>query len=185
MRILDIFFSLLSLFLLSPILICCSIILKFTGEKKVFYYQKRIGKNGKNFRIIKFATMLERSPFTADKTLTITDDPRVLPFGKFLRLSKLNELPQLMNVLRGEMSLVGPRPLVRRDLAAVEEKLKFELLSVPPGITSIGSIFFRNEEKYLQPDIDVRKFYDTVISPYKVKLDLYYIRNKNVKLYFA
>ncbi len=103
-RFFDILFSGIALVVLSPLLIPIMIVLKVTGEGEIFYLQKRIGKDGKPFKIIKFATMLKNSPNIGTTTVTVKDDPRVLPFGKFLRKTKINELPQLINILKGDMS---------------------------------------------------------------------------------
>jgi hypothetical protein len=109
-RFFDIFFSSLALLVLSPLLIPIVIILKFTGEREIFYLQERIGKDGKPFKLIKFATMLKNSPSIGSGEVTLANDPRVLPFGKFLRKTKINELPQLINVLKGDISIIGWRP---------------------------------------------------------------------------
>ena len=108
-RFLDISISIITLICLLPVFIPIIILLKFTGEGEVIYNQPRIGKNGKKFGLFKFATMLKNSPTSGAGPITIKDDPRVLPVGRFLRKSKVNELPQLINVLFGEMSIVGPR----------------------------------------------------------------------------
>src|SRR5690606_26719993 len=109
----DIVFSFLALLLLSPLLIPIILLLKFTGEGEVFYLQKRMGFRNKEFYIWKFATMLKNSPNMGSGDVTTRNDPRVTPMGKFLRMSKINELPQLINILKGDMSFVGPRPLMR------------------------------------------------------------------------
>ena len=110
-RILDLIFSSLTIIFFSPVLIIIVILLKITGEGEVFYRQIRVGKNGIPFKLLKFATMLKDSPNIGSGEITISNDPRVLPIGKFLRKSKINELPQLLNIFLGHMSIVGPRPL--------------------------------------------------------------------------
>ena len=113
-RFLDITFSLLALICLLPFLLPIALALKFTGEGEILFSQKRVGKNGKLFNLFKFATMLKNSPNLGSGTVTLKDDPRVLPFGGFLRKTKINELSQLINILRGDMSIVGPRPQTPR-----------------------------------------------------------------------
>ena len=125
-RLLDIFFSSLAIFIFSPILICIVIILRFTGEGEVFFLQDRVGKDKKNFTLFKFATMLKDSENIGTGTITLHNDPRILPFGSFLRKTKLNELPQLFNILNGTMSVIGPRPQTKRcyeafPLASIEQ----------------------------------------------------------------
>ena len=111
-RIIDILIAAITLVVLSPVLIICMIILLFTGEHEVFFFQKRVGYKNKIFDIWKFATMLKNSPNMGTGEITLRNDPRVMKFGRFLRITKLNELPQIINVLKGDMSIVGPRPLM-------------------------------------------------------------------------
>ena len=145
-RFFDIVVSLIVLIILSPLLIPIIIILRFTGEGYVFYYQQRIGYRNTYFNIIKFATMLKNSPNMGTGTITLRNDPRLLPMGKFLRKSKINELPQILNVLKGDMSLVGPRPLVDKTYNAYPETIRYKVYDSIPGITGIGSVVFRDEE---------------------------------------
>ena len=148
-RFLDIIFSLSALVLLSPLLIIIVVILKVTGEGEIFYVQKRAGRKGNSFGLSKFATMLKNSPNIGAGEITVQNDPRVLPFGRFLRKTKINELPQLWNILIGEMSVVGPRPMVLNTYAHYPESVRLKLDTIRPGLTGIGSIVFRNEESYL------------------------------------
>ena len=111
--------SLLALIILSPLLVPIMVILKLTGEYEVFFLQKRIGYKNKEFNIWKFATMMKNSPIMGSGEITLRDDPRVTPVGRVLRRTKLNELPQLINVLKGDMSIVGPRPLMRESFEAL------------------------------------------------------------------
>lgn len=182
-RLIDIFFALFFLLLLSPLLFLIVIILRFTGENKILFFQKRIGKNYNEFNLIKFATMLENSPNIGSKSITIKKDPRILPFGHILRKTKLNEILQLVNILKGEMSFVGPRPLTRENFILYDSKIRDKILSVTPGLTGIGSIFFRNEEEMLQGNKSLN-FYKKQIAPYKGNLELWFVRNKNLKIYF-
>jgi lipopolysaccharide/colanic/teichoic acid biosynthesis glycosyltransferase len=180
-RLIDFFVSFIVLLILSPFLIIIIILLKFTGEGEVFYFQKRIGQNNKYFDIWKFATMLKNSPNIGTGVITLRNDPRVTWMGRFLRKSKLNELPQLINVLIGNMSLVGPRPLVQRTFDAYNDEVKAKIYLSKPGITGIGSIIFRDEEKLVsETDLDPHIYYNTVIAPYKGALELWYLKRKSL-----
>lgn len=173
-RFFDICIALFALISLAWLLLPCMLILLCTGEHYVFYYQERIGKGGKPFKIIKFATMLLNSPNMAGGTITTRNDPRVLPFGKFLRMTKINELPQIFNVLNGTMSIVGPRPLVKAGYELYPAQIKDKIYDITPGVTGIGSIIFRDEEKYLSQTTDPGKFYKECIMPYKGELEIWY-----------
>ena len=148
-RILDIALSVVALIVLAPLLLLVMVVLKFTGERQVFYRQERMGVNGSYFRIWKFVTMLKDSPKMDGGFNTKTNDPRVLPVGRFLRKTKINELPQLFNILLGEMSIVGPRPLVDKPYPPYSEEDKRIIYSVRPGLTGLGSVVFRDEERIL------------------------------------
>ena len=182
-RLFDIVLSLIAIIILSPILIAVSIILKFTGENEIFYTQVRVGKYGKKFGVLKFATMLKDSPNIGAGEITVQDDPRVLPFGKFLRKSKINELPQLWNIFVGDMSVVGPRPMVPNTYNNYSVEAQKTLNRVRPGLTGIGSIIFRDEERLLENKIDSMNFYINNIIPYKNKLEIWYVENKSIILY--
>lgn len=173
-RFFDICIALFALISLAWLLLPCMLILLCTGEHYVFYYQERIGKGGKPFKIIKFATMLLNSPNMAGGMITTRNDPRVLPFGKFLRMTKINELPQIFNVLNGTMSIVGPRPLVKEGYDLYPEHIKKNIYNITPGVTGIGSIVFRDEEKYLSQTNEPKIFYKKSIMPYKGELELWY-----------
>jgi lipopolysaccharide/colanic/teichoic acid biosynthesis glycosyltransferase len=185
-RFFDIFFSGLALLLLSPLLIPIIVILKFTGEGEIFFVQERVGRNGEMFGLLKFATMLKNSPNLGTGTITVKGDPRVLPFGKFLRKSKINELPQLINILKGDMSIIGPRPQHIRNFKAFDIEDQKNIKKVKPGLSGMGSILFRNEEAIMDRDdiIDKEYFYDNVISPYKGKVESWYVENRSIFLYF-
>ncbi len=178
-RFLDILIALLALLLLSPILIPIILLLRFTGEKEVFYLQKRIGFKNKPFFIWKFATMVKNSPNIGNGEITLRNDPRVTPMGRFLRKTKINELPQIINVLKGEMSIVGPRPLMEVSFNLYSDDIKATIYNVKPGITGIGSLIFRDEEKILSDAADPRKAY-TAIYPYKAALETWYQRNASL-----
>lgn len=183
-RIFDFVFSFLALLILAPLLIPVACILKFTGEGEIFYRQMRIGQNGSLFGVLKFATMLKDSPNIGTGTITVKHDPRVLPFGRFLRKTKINELPQLLNILSGKMSVIGPRPLTMETFNAYPELVKNKITSVRPGLSGVGSIVFRDEESLLQDADNASEFYENVIAPYKGKLELWYVDNRNILVYF-
>ena len=179
-RFFDIVSSFLAILVLFPLLLPVMIILRFTGEGYIFYNQKRVGKGGVNFNLLKFATMLKDSPNMAGGDITMGRDPRVLPFGRFLRKTKINELPQLFNILKGDISVVGPRPLTPNNYAYYTEEVKKAISSLKPGLTGIGSIVFRDEESILanspKSPLDC---YREDISPYKGELEIWYRSNQS------
>lgn len=179
-RFIDILIAGLALIVLSPILILAIIILLLTGEHEVFYYQKRIGYKNKPFYILKFATMLKNSVNMGTGHITLRNDPRVTWFGKILRITKINELPQIINVFKGDMSIVGPRPLMESGFKLYSEEIQNKIYNVKPGITGIGSLVFRDEEKLISASGDPIAMYAT-ISPYKGALEMWY--QKNASLY--
>jgi len=184
-RIFDILLSIIALVILVPLLLPVMLILKFTGENKVFYLQERVGLNGNFFGIWKFATMLENSPNMQNAYITTHKDPRVLPFGRFLRKSKINELPQLVNILKGDISIVGPRPQVKVHLDLYPKDKLDDILSVKPGLTGIASLFFRDEETIISnSNIKPEEFYKAYIAPYKAELELWYKERQNLYTYF-
>jgi len=184
-RFCDVLFSGLALLVLSPLLLPVMLILRLTGEGEVFYIQERVGLGGERFGLFKFATMLKESPNMGPGEITVKNDPRILPFGRFLRKTKLNELPQLINILKGDISFVGPRPMVPSTFEHYELSAREELCTVRPGLTGVGSIIFRDEERYLDGRDDPVAFYRQVIIPYKTALERWYIRNRSLGLYLA
>jgi lipopolysaccharide/colanic/teichoic acid biosynthesis glycosyltransferase len=182
-RLLDICLSFTALIVLAPFLLPVMIILRFTGEGEVFYIQQRAGYKGDEFGLFKFATMLIDSPNIGTGELTVRADPRVLPFGKFLRKTKLNELPQLWNIFIGDMSVVGPRPMVPNTYAKYPEATREKLNTIRPGLTGIGSIIFRDEESYLADCEQPMEFYKDHIIPYKCDLEVWYVENNSLWLY--
>lgn len=182
-RLLDIILSGLALLVLAPLLVPIMILLRFTGEGEIFYVQQRIGRGGKMFGLLKFATMLKNSPNMGTGTVTVKHDPRVLPMGGFLRKTKINELPQLINILKGDMSIVGPRPQTQRCFDAFPKASQVEIMKVRPGLSGIGSIFFRDEEDLMHAAKDPNRFYDEVIMPYKGALEEWYVRNESLTNY--
>ena len=179
-RFTDILIAALALVILSPILVISIIILLLTGEHEVFYFQKRIGYKNKPFYIWKFATMLSNSPQIGTGHITLRNDPRVTWFGKFLRITKINELPQIFNVFKGDMTIVGPRPLMETGFNLYSEAIKNKIYNVKPGITGIGSLIFRDEEKLISASDDPIATYNA-ISPFKGALEMWY--QKNASLY--
>ena len=141
--------SSVALVILLPIFIPVMLILKLTGEGEVFYFQERIGINNSNFYIWKFATMLRDSMSIGTGSITLENDFRVTKVGKILRKTKINELPQIINILKGDISLVGPRPLVTKTFSAYSKEVQSKIYNVKPGLTGIGSIIFRDEESII------------------------------------
>jgi len=168
-RIFDILASLSGLIILSPLLLLIGLLIKLTDRGPVFFTQVRIGQDFKPFRLIKFRSMV----VNADKMgalVTGGNDPRITPIGKFLRKTKLDELPQLINVLKGDMSLVGPRPEVAKYIDPYREEYR-EILQVKPGITDYAAIEYRNEEEVLKQYKDPEEGYIKEVLP--AKIDLY------------
>ena len=182
-RFLDIVLSFLALVVLAPFLLPVVVILRFTGEGEVFYIHERAGRVGNSFGLYKFATMLKNSPNIGAGEITVRWDPRVLPFGKFLRKTKLNELPQLWNIFIGDMSVVGPRPMVLNTYAHYPEGARQKLNTIRPGLTGIGSIIFRDEERYLADRDEPMEFYREHIIPYKSDLELWFVANNTLWSY--
>lgn len=182
-RLFDIVLSGLALLALSPLLVPIAIALRFSGEGEIFYVQQRIGRGGKPFGLYKFATMLKNSPNLGTGTVTVKNDPRVLPMGRFLRKTKINELPQLLNILIGDMSLVGPRPQTQRCFDAFPASSQTQIMKVRPGLSGVGSIVFRDEEELMHASVEPEKFYDTVIMPYKGALEEWYVANQGLRTY--
>lgn len=180
-RILDIIVSLFSITLLIPIFIPIIILLRFTAEGEVFYFQERIGINNSKFYIWKFATMLKDSMNLGTGSITLQNDFRVTKLGKFLRKTKINELPQIINILKGDISLVGPRPLVTKTFEAYSYEVQAKIYNIKPGLTGIGSIVFRDEEKIISSikGEDPHIFYKRKIAPYKAKLEMWYQSNRS------
>lgn len=183
-RFFDIVLSGLALAILSPVFVAVILVLRCTGEREVFFLQERVGKKGKTFKLFKFATMLKDSPNMGAGTVTLKNDPRVLPIGKILRRTKINELPQLINIFKGDMSVIGPRPQTRRCFDAFPLVSQKEIIRVRPGLSGIGSIFFRNEEDMLEQAGGAEQFYDNTIMPYKGKLEEWYVSHRNILNYF-
>ena len=164
-RFFDILFSGLAIIILLPVMLPIVICLMLTGEHDVFYLQERIGKDGKPFKVFKFATMMRNSSSMPGGLLTLKDDPRILPMGKFLRKTSLDELPQLFNILFGQMSLVGPRPVTEPELVKYGEYRDY-VLSVTPGLTGMWQVSGRSDTGYEE----------------RITYDTYYIQNWSIWL---
>lgn len=184
-RLLDIILSSIAIILLSPILIITIVILKLTGEGEIFYLQERIGYKNEIFSIYKFATMIKNSPNLGSGDVTLRDDPRVTKVGKYLRKTKLNELPQLFNVLNGDISIIGPRPLMKAGFDRYSQKFQNSVYNSKPGLSGIGSIVFRDEEKILtDSEMTPHDCYRKIILPYKGELEIWYQTHCNLFLDF-
>jgi len=174
-RFFDLVFSLAALTILLPFFILIIILLLLTGEHEVFFRQDRVGYQNKIFRIWKFATMLKNSPNMGSGDVTTRKDPRVTSIGRFLRISKLNELPQVINIITGDMSFVGPRPLMKVGFDRYTDELKEKVYRVKPGLTGIGSIVFRDEELIItKSSLPPHECYRQVILPYKGAVEVWY-----------
>ena len=184
-RFIDLTLSIIILIIISPLFLPIVIILLLTGEHYIFYTHDRVGYQRKIFRLIKFSTMLKDSPNLGTKDITVRNDPRVFPFGRFLRKTKINELPQILNVIKGDMSIIGPRPLTPRNFDFYPEEFKKNISKLKPGISGIGSIIFRDEEAILSTyKTSLDNFYKLNISPYKGKLETWYLNHQNTWLDF-
>jgi len=187
-RTFDILTSGIAIVILSPLLIPVIIGLKLTGEGYIFYKQERVGYKNKEFLIWKFATMLKDSANMAGGIMTTNKDPRITPMGGVLRKSKINELPQLFNIFFGHMSVVGPRPVMKVSFESYPDKVQKVIYNVKPGLTGVGSIIFRDEEKLIT-DVknnggDVWEFYKEKIYPFKGELEIWYQKNNSLVLDF-
>ena len=187
-RFFDLIFSSIMLLILAPILVPIMIGLKLTGEGYIFYFQERVGFKNKLFNIWKYATMLKDSPNMSGGIMTLKKDPRITPMGGFLRKTKINELPQLFNVWRGEMSFVGPRPVMQKSFDAYPAHVQQVIYNVTPGVTGIGSIIFRDEEDLLtkakEEGNDPWEFYKNYIYPYKGEVEAWYQKNQSFMVDF-
>jgi len=179
-RFLDFFLSLLGILILSPLFIILFFLLKFTGEGEIFYMQERIGANEKKFKLIKFATMKKNSSKIGSRHITVKDDPRILSLGKILRDTKINELPQLFNVLLGDMSLVGPRPLVGSGYLKYPENIKKSIKKIKPGLSGLASLILRNEEHLLSLTSNPIDFHSNVLTPFKGETEVWFYEKKSL-----
>ena len=180
-RAFDLLLAGLGLVLLSPLLLVIAIAIRIDSPGPVFYRQERIGRHGVPFRIHKFRTM-RHDPQHGGPQITVGDDARITRAGAFLRRTKLDELPQFIDVLRGRMSLVGPRPEVPRYVALYPAELRAQVLSVRPGITDLASIEFRDEAALLARASDAEREYVEVVMPRKLALAARYVRSASLAL---
>ena len=181
-KVIDFLLALIGLIILSPVLILVALFIKLTSKGLVFFIQSRVGKDGIDFKVFKFRTMYTQ----AEKLGLLTvggKDNRITAIGYYLRKFKIDELPQLLNVLKGEMSLVGPRPEVRRyvDMYSINQR---KALNVLPGITDYASIAYRNENEMLATALNPEDYYINEIMPNKIELNFKYINNRSVTEYF-
>lgn len=173
-RLLDIVVSLLGLILLSPLFVIVALLIKCDSKGSVFFRQKRVGRHNRDFVLYKFRSM-QHQDWSKNQLITVgDDDPRITRLGRRLRLLKIDEFPQLINVLKGDMSLVGPRPLVRQQVELYPD-LYLPILAVRPGITSPASIYFRHESAILGEQEYPEKYFKEVIMPKKIELNLEYV----------
>ncbi len=180
-RLFDFIISFISLAILSPLFIAIVLLLLLTGEHVVFFFQERIGFKNKPFKLIKFVTMTKSSKQIGNNLTTLPGDKRVLPVGKFLRKTKINEIPQLINILKGEMSFVGPRPLLSFGWQKYPEHVRSNIYNVKPGLTSLGSVVFHNEPDFVASfKEDPLTVYMQIIIPYKSSLEMYYQEHASI-----
>ena len=183
-RFFDFLFSLIGILLAAPIMAVAIVVLRFTGEGSVFFVQERVGYKNKRFKILKFTTMLSAAPEQKYQTNIGKRDPRITPIGAFFRNSKIDELPQMINVLKGDMSFVGPRPLMEiPDFVSYPPEVQENIYNVRPGITAIGSVVFRDEAQIISQvkdeGQDPAEFKSKVIFPYKGKVEMWYNENQS------
>lgn len=179
-RLFDSLFSGILIVILSPLFLTIIFLQVVFNKSEIFYLQKRIGYENKIFGIIKFSTMLKNSEKLPGGTITLRNDSRVTPMGRILRITKLNELPQLFNVLFGDMSFIGPRPLVKEGFNLYTTEIKSFIYQSKPGITGIASIIFRDEERLVtESEMAPEDFYIEYIFPYKGQLEKWYNENRS------
>ncbi len=184
-RSIDILVSGALLICLAPVFAIVAIILRFTGEREVFYVQRRVGFRRQYFHIYKFATMLKNSPYMGSGSITLRNDPRVTKVGKILRETKINELPQLLNVLQGDLTLIGPRPFVDETFTAYPEHVQQRIYDCRPGLTGLGSIVYRDEEAIISAsELAPSICYRELIAPHKGELELWYQAHRSLGVDF-
>ncbi len=182
-RLIDLIFAIIAIILFFPFGLIICLILRFTGEREMFYRQQRAGRNNEDFGLLKYVTMMKNSSDLPGGNITAQNDPRVLPFGKFLRKAKLNEVPQIWNILVGDMSVVGPRPLTRDNYELIPEEIRKQTQVLKPGLTGVGSLIFRDEEGFIhRSGMAPRDFYREQIGPFKGELELWYLKHRSTLL---
>jgi lipopolysaccharide/colanic/teichoic acid biosynthesis glycosyltransferase len=182
-RVLDVFVALVSLVALSPVFGVVSFLVKVSSPGPVFFRQERVGRLGKPFEIYKFRSMIENSA-AAGLSLTVGDDARITPLGRFLRRSKLDELPQLINVLRGDMSLVGPRPELPKYVAHYPHAARERILSIRPGITDPAAVELGDEAQLLGDVANPELTYLQDVLPWKIQMYERYVETRSFSLDF-
>lgn len=179
-RLFDIVSSGVAIVLLLPFALPIMLLLRLTGEGKIFYRQERLGYRNRKFSILKFATMLEDSLNMPGGEITLDKDPRITPMGGILRKTKINELPQLWNVFAGEMSVVGPRPLMQVSFDMYSPEVQEIVYESKPGLTGIGSLVFRDEAGLAKASgKNPRSYFRDVIYPHKGAIERWYFENKS------
>jgi lipopolysaccharide/colanic/teichoic acid biosynthesis glycosyltransferase len=180
-RIMDVIFSFISLIILLPLFIPIILLLILTAEGEVLYFQERLGYKNKLFQIWKFVTMLKNPLQMGSGSISLKDDFRVTKVGAFLRKTKINKFPQIINILKGDISFVGPRPLMLSFFDSYPESIQSKIYNVKPGLTGIGSIIFRDEESLLSSikNDAPHVYYHNILAPYKGELELWYQDNRS------
>lgn len=176
-RLFDVMVSLVGILILAPLMLAISVIIKFRSVGPILYKQQRVGWHEALFNVYKFRTMVDKAD-TMGSSVTTGIDPRITPVGRFLRKTKLDELPQLFNVLKGEMSFVGPRPDTPDIIAKYTPEMR-EIFAARPGITSVATLHFRDEEDILARVTEPDKFYKEIVVPLKVELAMEHVRKNS------
>jgi lipopolysaccharide/colanic/teichoic acid biosynthesis glycosyltransferase len=178
-RISDCLLAAVGLILLLPLMAVIALLIKLDSSGSALFAHERVGRHGRKFKLLKFRTMVQDAPKLGG-AITAGHDPRITRIGRLLRATKLDELPQLWNVLKGEMSLVGPRPEVEQYVQLWEPELRKQVLSVRPGITGLTQIRYRHEERLLAQQSDSEKYYREVLLPLKLASDAEYVRRRSL-----
>ncbi|MFQ3610116.1 MAG: sugar transferase [Fimbriimonadales bacterium] len=178
-RLFDLSVASVGLVLSLPLWVVISIAIRLDSPGSIFFAHERVGRFGRKFKVLKFRTMVNDAPRLGG-SITAGHDPRITRVGRLLRTTKLDELPQLWNVLKGEMSLVGPRPEVEKYVALYSDDERNIILSVPPGITGLTQIRYRHEEQLLAEQVDPEQYYREVLLPKKVASDIEYVRHRSL-----
>ncbi len=180
-RVIDLSIAIIALIAFFPFSLIVMLVLRFTGDGQVFFKQTRIGYKNEPFTMWKFCTMLKNNPNVPNSSLTVKNDPRLTKVGRFLCRTKINELPQLINVLKGEMSIVGPRPVMKCNFLVYPIEIQQRINNKKPGITGVASVVFRDEEELMaKSELPTRQFYNEKIAPYKGQLGIWYLEHGTI-----
>jgi len=180
-RVLDLCLAIIALIIFLPFFPFIAFVLRFTGDGQIFFRQTRIGYKNQPFTIWKFCTMLKNNPNVPNSSLTVKNDPRLTKIGRFLCRTKINEIPQLINVIKGEMSIVGPRPVMKCNFVIYPKTVQERINNRKPGITGVASVVFRDEEELMaKSKLPTRQFYNEIIAPYKGALGIWYLENGTI-----